>query len=58
MSIVKIQGVKRLDNAINYITQDHKTNNDLISTFDCDLHFIKEDFENLFEERNRARNTD
>lgn len=23
MSIVKIQGVKRLDNAINYITQDH-----------------------------------
>ena len=58
MSIVKIQGVKRLDNAINYITQDHKTNNDLISTFDCDLHFIKEDFENLFEERNRVRNTD
>lgn len=60
MSIVKIQGVKRLDNALKYISQDTKTNDNLITTFDCDQDFILEDFEMLYqlrEERLRKNTT-
>lgn len=51
MSIVKIQSVKRLDQAIQYIQQESKTRNDLISTFGCDRDFILEDFNYLYEKR-------
>ena len=51
MSIVKIQSVKRLDQAIQYIQQETKTRNDLISTFGCDRDFILEDFNYLYEKR-------
>ena len=51
ISIVKIQGVKRLDNTINYIRQDSKTNVTLISTYDCDENFVLEDFNEMYEER-------
>lgn len=51
MSIVKIQGVNRLDNAINYITQDSKTDDTLIDTFDCSKEFLIEEFNDLYEER-------
>lgn len=51
MSIVKIQSVKRLDQAIQYIQQETKTRNDLISTFGCDRDFILEDFNHLYEKR-------
>lgn len=51
MSIVKIQGVKRLDQAINYIKQDNKTNATLITTFDCDSEIILEQFNEMYEKR-------
>lgn len=51
MSIVKISGVKRLDNAVKYILQESKTNEHLITTFDCDREMIVEDFKDLYEER-------
>ena len=54
MSIVKIQSVRRLDNAIAYIQQEKKTKNHLVSTFNCDKDYILEDFNQLYEER---RNT-
>ena len=60
MSIVKIQPVKRLDSAINYIKQETKTNDNLIYTFDCDEEVILEDFQELYdlrlEEINRETN--
>lgn len=52
MSIVKIQSVRRLDNAVNYITKDRKTNEKLTTTYECDRHYIKEDFERILQERN------
>lgn len=51
MSIIKIQGVRRLDKAVNYIKQNHKAEDNLITTFDCDENYVVEDFEELHEER-------
>ncbi len=51
MSIVKIQSVNRLDNTINYLMQDNKTDPTLISTYDCDVNFLLEDFNEMYEER-------
>lgn len=55
MSIVKIQSVRRFDNAVNYITKDHKTVESLITTSACDRNYIKEDFEEIVKERNKKR---
>lgn len=51
MSIVKIQNVNRLKQAIDYIKQDTKTNGNLVTTFDCYEDFIIEDFNSLYEDR-------
>lgn len=51
MSIVKIQGVNRLKESIDYISQNSKTNGDLISTYDCDEEVILDDFRNLYKKR-------
>lgn len=51
MSIVKIQGVKRLDKAIDYIKQDNKTNDNLITTYDTDPLFILDDFNEMYKQR-------
>lgn len=51
MSIVKIENVKLLKQAIDYVKQDTKTNDNLITTFDCDKDFSVEDFNLLYEER-------
>lgn len=51
MSIVKIQGVRKLKQTIDYIKQDTKSNDNLITTFDCDRDFIIEDFNSLYERR-------
>lgn len=58
MSIVKIQGVKKLRETIDYIKQDTKTDEELISTFDCDKDFIVEDFYSLYDERKRKLRKD
>lgn len=51
MSIVKISGVRKLHDAVNYISQGSKTNDDLITTFGCDREMIVDDFKDLYEER-------
>ncbi|MGO3169149.1 hypothetical protein, partial [Senegalia sp. (in: firmicutes)] len=51
MSIVKIENVKLLKQAIDYVKQDTKTNDNLITTFNCDKDFSVEDFNLLYEER-------
>lgn len=51
MSIVKISGVRKLHDAVNYILQESKTNDNLITSFDCDRDMIVEDFKELYEER-------
>lgn len=51
MSIVKIQSVKRLKEAIDYITQENKAEKNLITTFDCDRDYILEDFQDIHEKR-------
>ena len=40
MSITKIQKVKSLKAAVKYSVQNHKTNSDLITTFECSLESI------------------
>lgn len=60
MSIIKIQGVKRLDKSINYVLQENKfSSHNLITTFDCDVHYILEDFNQMYEDRKRklSKNT-
>ncbi|WP_186672979.1 relaxase/mobilization nuclease domain-containing protein [Sporosarcina sp. BP05] len=58
MSIVKIQKVKDLKAVVNYSLQEHKTNSELITSFECDVHMIKEDFEMLLLEYNDKSKTD
>lgn len=43
--------MRSLKQSINYILQDHKTREDLISTFECDCHYILEDFQQIYDER-------
>lgn len=54
MSIIKIQNVRRLDNAVNYITKDTKTVEKLISTFGCDRTSVVENFEQILNKRKLA----
>ena len=51
MSIVKIQGVRNISSTLNYMIQETKTRDDLITTFDCDKDYMIEDFKELYEER-------
>lgn len=51
MSIVKIQSVRRLDKAVNYITRENKTEDHLISSFACHRYTILDDFESIDKER-------
>ena len=57
MSIVKIQGVRRLDKAVNYILRENKTEDHLISSYGCHRYTILDDFESIDKERlKRFRN--
>lgn len=51
ISIIKIQNVRSLKQSMNYILQDHKTREYLISSYGCDRHFAMEDFQQIYEER-------
>lgn len=55
MSIIKIQRVKNLKKIVAYATQKHKTRDDLITTFSCDIKTIEEDFNDILKEYNSLR---
>ena len=44
MSIVKIQQVRDLKAAVKYTTQDYKTNEQLVTSYECDIESIENDF--------------
>lgn len=56
MSIVKIQKVKDLKAVVKYSTQEHKTNDELITTFECGINSIERDFNSVLNEYNLRRN--
>ena len=56
MSIVKIQKVKDLKAVINYSVQDHKTNEELVTTFECEIETIERDFRNTLLDYNEKNN--
>lgn len=51
-----MQRVKSLKAAIKYSVQEHKTNSDLITSYNCTAETIENDFRNVLDEYNRARN--
>ncbi|PFX43661.1 relaxase [Bacillus toyonensis] len=58
MSIVKIQKVKDLKAVINYSMQDHKTNEDLVSSYECSIETIDRDFKSVLVDYNEKNNSD
>lgn len=56
MSITKIQKVKSLKAVINYSKQDHKTREDLMTTYSCNLDTIEKDFKSVLNEYNKKNN--
>ncbi|PFX37578.1 relaxase, partial [Bacillus pseudomycoides] len=52
MSIVKIQKVKDLKAVINYSTQDHKTNEELVTSYECAIETIDRDFKSVLVDYN------
>lgn len=51
ISIIKIQNVKSLKQSIDYILQEHKTREDLISCYGCDRYTILDEFQDIYDER-------
>ena len=47
MSVTKIQKVKSLKKIVAYATQNHKTNSDLITSYQCTVDSIEKDFESV-----------
>lgn len=58
MSVVKISKVNNLKATVKYIMQDYKTDNHLITSFECDEDNIVEDFRDIHFEYMKRRNTD
>ncbi|MFJ7954177.1 relaxase/mobilization nuclease domain-containing protein [Lysinibacillus sp. NPDC096418] len=57
MSIVKIQKVRSLRAAVKYSMQDYKTNEDLVTTYECDVDTIERDFKSVLYDYNEKRNS-
>lgn len=57
MSIVKIQQVRSLRAAVKYSMQDYKTNEDLVTSYECDIETIERDFKSVLYDYNEKRNT-
>jgi len=57
MSIVKIQQVRSLRAAVKYSMQDHKTNEDLVTSFECDIETIERDFKSVLYDYNEKKNS-
>lgn len=47
LSIVKIQQVRNLKRSVKYITQDHKTEEHLITCYECNQETIQSDFQQI-----------
>ncbi|MED3269726.1 MULTISPECIES: relaxase/mobilization nuclease domain-containing protein [Bacillus] len=58
MSIVKIQKVKDLQVVINYCMQDHKTNEELVTFYECSIETIDRDFKSVLVDYNEKNNSD
>lgn len=58
MSIVKIQKVKDLKAVINYSMQPHKTNEELITSYECSIETIDRDFKSVLVDYNEKNNSD
>ncbi|PEI94091.1 relaxase [Bacillus pseudomycoides] len=57
MSIVKIQKVKDLKAVINYSMQDHKTNEELVTSYECSIETIERDFKSVLVDYNEKNNS-
>lgn len=57
MSIVKIQQVKSLKAVINYSLQGHKTNEELVTSYECDVETIERDFKVTLLDYNEKNNS-
>lgn len=57
MSIVKIQQVKNLKAIVRYSLQDHKTNEDLVTSYECDVETIERDFKLVLLDYNEKNNS-
>lgn len=57
MSIVKIQKVKDLKAVINYSMQDHKTNEELVTSYECSIESIERDFKSVLVDYNEKNNS-
>lgn len=51
ISIIKIQNVKGLKQSVDYILQEHKTREDLISCYGCDRYTILNEFQDIYDEK-------
>ncbi|AHA75423.1 relaxase/mobilization nuclease domain-containing protein [Bacillus thuringiensis] len=56
MSIVKIQKIKNLNGFINYGMQEHKTNEELVTSFECSIETIERDFRSVLVDYNEKNN--
>lgn len=57
MSIVKIQQVRSLRAAVRYSMQDHKTNEDLVTSYECNIETIEWDFKSVLFDYNEKNNS-
>lgn len=56
MSIVKIQKIRNLDAFIYYGMQEHKTHDEIVSSFECSLDTIVRDFKSVLIDYNEKNN--
>ncbi|WP_180232212.1 relaxase/mobilization nuclease domain-containing protein, partial [Bacillus toyonensis] len=56
MSIVKIQKIKNLNGFINYGMQEHKTNEELVTSYECSIETIDRDFKSVLVDYNEKTN--
>lgn len=57
MSIVKIQKVRSLRAAVRYSMQGHKTNDDLVTSYECNIETIEWDFKSVLFDYNEKKNS-
>lgn len=57
MSIVKIQKVNNLKDVINYSMQPHKTNEELVTSYECNIETIDRDFKSVLIDYNEKNNS-
>ncbi|MEH7149630.1 relaxase [Bacillus thuringiensis] len=56
MSIVKIQKIKHLNGFINYGMQEHKTNEEFVTSYECSIETIERDFRSVLVDYNEKNN--